>query len=107
MRITSQCSRRKQIVIRRDDKVRVVQDAGPACGNFSMLIVAGQQIDPRDIVSWHHPLNFIENRDWIKRGHLGFEIVGFEPDGVAIGFARLGTTSLSHIGASATAKWNE
>ena len=44
MRITSQCSRTKQIVMCRDDKVRIVQDAGTAYGNFSVLIFPASRL---------------------------------------------------------------
>ena len=52
----------------RNDQLRTrALRSGPLLRQCRVLIVACQQIDPRNVVSRHQPLNFIENRDRIKR----------------------------------------
>ena len=42
-----------------------------------------------------------------SKGLSGFEVVGGEPDGVAVGFAGLRAAALAHVGAETFAERNE
>ena len=43
------------------------------------------------------PMNFVENGERIERAESRFEVLRGQPDGVAIGLARLRAPGLSHV----------
>jgi hypothetical protein len=51
--------------------------------------VTGEKIQTVQLVAGDKPLDFVEKRERIEGAKLGFEVVGQEPDRVAIGLARL------------------
>src|SRR6266403_165217 len=104
MRVPSQRSGTKQIIVRWNDQRRIVQRARPAVCNLGVLIVASQQIDSRDIVSGNDSLNLIKNCNWIKWCQPGLEVMRFEPDGMTVGLTGLRSASLSHVGARSAAE---
>ena len=63
-----------------------------------MLIIARQQIDPRNVIARNHALDFIQNRHGVERRHFRFEVMRFEPHRVTIRLARLRPAGLAHVG---------
>src|ERR1700752_2469934 len=78
-----------------------------ALRNFNVLIVAGQQVDARDVVASYHTLDLVENGHRIERRHLRLKVMRLEPDGVAGGLPRLRAAALTHVRVRAAAEGNE
>src|SRR6185312_17499677 len=72
-----------------------------------MHVASGKKIQTGKIVARNQALNFIEQRLRIKWTQLGLEIACREPYRMAIGFARLGPATLSHIGTSSFSERNK
>src|SRR5437588_2191983 len=64
-----------------------------------MLVIASQQIDSGNVVTWYQALDFIQNSQWVKRTHLGFQAVRLQPYCVPISLSGLRSARLSHVGA--------
>ena len=69
------------------------------CTSCVCYILAGEHSQPRDVVARNQPLNFIQHGHRIVWAHLGLEVVRRKPHGVAVGFARLRSARLAHVGA--------
>src|SRR5271156_500096 len=103
--VSAQCAGGVKHVIRRQDKI------APDCTGidlnqlrFQMLVVPGKQIEARNIIGRHQPLNLIEDGEGIEWTQLRFQVIRRQPYRVAVGFAGLLSTGLAEVGADAFAE---
>ncbi len=80
---------------------------GPLSRKGRVLVVAGQQVDPRNVVARNQALNLVQNGGRLEGTHLRLQTVGLEPNRMAVGFARLCPARLAHIGALAGSEWDQ
>ena len=73
----------------------------PALAGLRCWSLPESSCSRRSVVAGHQPLNLVEDRERIERAEPGLEIVGGQPDGVAVGLAGLRAARLAHVGANA------
>ena len=99
----AECARGEQSIVRREDEVAAVADldeSGRGCG-LQVLVVAGQKLEAQQVVAGDEALDLVEDGEGIEGAELGLQVVGGEPDSVAVGLAGLRAAGLAHVGAEA------
>src|ERR1700761_6607670 len=87
--------------------------ASGECGDrnearLGLDIIAAEQVQAIELVARNKPLDLVEKRQRIKGAQLWLQSIGGEPDGMAVGFASLGTARLAKVGLNAAmAEGNE
>jgi hypothetical protein len=86
-----------------EDEVAAIADLheGGGSGGLEVLCIPREQLQPKQTVAGDEALNLVEDRGGIEGAQARFEVVGGEPDGVAVGLAGLRATALAHVGAGA------
>ena len=51
------------------------------------------------VIAGNETLDLVEDSEGVEGRDFGLEVVGGEPDGVAVGFAGLGAAGLTEVGA--------
>src|ERR1700753_1130908 len=85
-RVASKGARGEQRIVRGENQVAAAADLNErGRGSWlQMLVVAAEKLQAKKIVAGNQSLDLIENRERIEWAELGFEIVGSQPDGMAI-----------------------
>ncbi len=75
---------------------------------FGVHVVAREKIDAIELVAGNEALDFVEDGERIEGAEFGFKAVGFKPDSVPVGLARLRAARLAKIASGAAfAKGNK
>src|SRR5437764_15329733 len=72
-----------------------------------MLAVTRQKIRAHNVIRRNQTLNLVENGHGVERAQFRFEPLHLKPHGMSVDFARLRSARLSHVGACASAEWNQ
>ena len=65
-----------------------------------MLVVAGEELQAHEVVvAGDEALDLVEDGGGVEGAEARLEVVGGEPDGVAVGLAGLRAAGLAHVGA--------